>query len=836
MKWLKKCLAGHSKITCSRRSRREEAQISPEPGKKLETPHVVSYIYTGLLAIVGLLTSVMSLEAAPENIIWFDSPATNFIASSPVGNGRLGAMMFGGTNEDRIILNESSVWSGSRQDADRADAAQALPEIRKLLLEGKNVEAQNLVNKSFTCKGPGSAGGAYGCYQVLGNLHLSFFAPETNASVANYRRELNLDTATATVRFERGGVKFQRELFASAPDQVIVVRLSANRRKQISFEARLDRPERFATVADGADGLLMTGQLDNGVDGKGLKYAARLRVLHRGGSTSVDGNVVRVSGADEVTLLIAAATDYEGFAGRQSKNPVEAGRTDLNKAGAQSYKFLRKRHIADYQTYYHRTRLDLDDDEAKTRDWPTPARIEAFKEGADDPGLAALYFNFGRYLLISSSRPGGFPPNLQGIWAEELQTPWTGDWHLDVNVEMNYWPAEVCNLSDLTEPLFALIASLQEPGAKTARAYYNARGWVAHVITNPWGFTAPGEQASWGASNGGSAWLCQHLFDHYRFTLDTNFLRRAYLIMKGSAQFYADMLIEEPKHHWLVVAPVNSPENSFLLPDGRDAAISLGNTVSSQQVRYLFDACIESAKILGDDEDFRQELAAKRDRLPPTQIGPDGRILEWLEPYAEQDRHHRHVSHLWGLYPGNEISRRLTPALAGAARKSLIARGDDSVGWSLAYKIALWARLGDGNHAWTLVRKALNPVTSQEIRYDGGGGIYPNMFDASPPFQIDGNFGATAAMAEMLMQSQDEDGVICLLPALPDNWKNGFVAGLRARGDFQIDLAWKNNRLASATVRSLAGGICRLSYEGKTAEFTMAKGERLKLDNSLQKR
>ena len=326
-----------------------------------------------------------------------------------------------------------------------------------------------------------------------------------------------------------------------------------------------------------------------------------------------------------------------------------------------------------------------------------------------------MYFNFGRYLLISSSRPGGLPPNLQGIWAEEIHTPWNGDWHLDVNVEMNYWPAEVGNLSDLTQPLFALIASLQEPGAKTAHDYYNARGWVAHVITNPWGFTSPGESASWGASSGGSAWLCQHLWDHYLFTQDRQFLQWAYPIMKGAAQFYSDLLIEEPTHHWLVVAPANSPENHFQMADGRQAAICMGPTVMQQLIRYLFGACIESSKILGVDEDFRNELIAKRARLAPTQIGSDGRIMEWPEQYKETEPHHRHVSHLWGLYPGDEISPATTPELAQAARKSLDVRGDDSVGWSLAYKAALWARLGDGNHAWLLVRKALVPVTRQEF-------------------------------------------------------------------------------------------------------------------------
>ncbi|MCM3900300.1 MAG: glycoside hydrolase family 95 protein [Pyrinomonadaceae bacterium] len=791
------------------------------------TKHRALTTTTELLVCAVFCCSVVTASNnAADLLLWFDSPAAQFTQSLPLGNGRLGAMVFGGVAEERIILNESSLWSGSPQDADRPDAAKYLPEIRRLLLEGKNAEAEKLVYEHFTCQGPGSArargkDAQYGSYQTLANLRINFPAGENG--VSRYRRELDLENAIARVQYEQNGVLYSRETFVSAPDQVVVVRLSASKPASINFDASLDRPERFSVSGEGGNSLLMTGQLNNGTDGKGMKHAARLRAFNKGGEVSLDGNSLLVKNANEVVLLVTAATDYIGFAGRRTPDPVAASAVDLSKSATKTFATLVAAHVKDYQHYFNRVSLQLGPANSDVSSKPMPARLQAFAQGTKDPGLAALYFQYGRYLLISSSRPGGLPANLQGIWAEEVQTPWNADWHLNVNVQMNYWPAEVANLTELHQPLFALIDSLQVPGARTAKLYYNARGWVAHVITNPWGFTAPGEGASWGSTTSGSAWLCQHLWDHYLFTRDKAFLKWAYPIMKGSARFYADMLIEEPKHKWLVTAPANSPENGFRLPDGKVAHVVMGPAIDMQLLRYLFEACIESSRILGVDADFRQELTEKKSRLAPTRVGSDGRVMEWLEEYEEAEPTHRHVSHLWGLYPGSEITLRLTPQLSAAARKTLEARGDISTGWSLAYKMNLWARLGDGNRAHLLLSMLLSPVGSRAKEgVTFAGGSYENLFDAHPPFQIDGNFGATAGVGEVLIQSGD--GVVQLLPALPDAWSEGKVTGLRARGGFELDMAWKDGKLTAAMLRSKSGGACRVRYGEKILPLDTRSG------------
>ena len=769
-----------------------------------------------IITLCSLFISKNVLAQQKPLLLWYDKPAKIWEETLPLGNGKLGMTPDGGINRENIVLNDITLWSGGKQDANNYEAYKSLPKIRQLILDGKNDEAQELVNRDFVCKGQGSGGATWGKYQTLGNLQLDYEYPGVkDAKPEIYKRTLSLDKAVATTEFRLNGVKYKREYFCSFDDDVNIIRLTADQPNKLNCNISISRSEK-AILASQSNELLMFGQLDNGTDGKGMKYLSRVSTTLKDGTVTSEGNILKIKNATELIIYVAAETDFkhENFEARVKQA--------LQAAQKKSYSLELANHIANFAKLFNRLKINLGEGEAANL--PTDVRLDHFyKDYKNDVSLSALFFQFGRYLSISSTRVGLLPPNLQGLWANQINTPWNGDYHLDVNVQMNHWAIEPANLSELNLPLAELVRNLIEPGAKTAKAYYNADGWIAHVITNVWGFTEPGESASWGASNAGSGWLCSNLWDHFAYSRDLKYLKSIYPILKGSAAFYQSALVKDPKTGWLVTSPSVSPENTFYLPNGKTASISMGPTIDNQIVRELFNHVITAAKLLKTDAIFSASLQEKLKSIPPVGlISKDGRIQEWLEDYKETDPQHRHISHLYGVYPAGLITPTATPALAEAAKKTLEARGDDGPSWSIAYKQLFWARLQDGNRAFKLFREILKPTLRTDINYGAGGGVYPNMLSAGPPFQIDGNFGASAAIAEMLIQSHD--GFIELLPAIPDAWKNfGEIKGLKARGNFTVDMDWKDGKITNYRIASAVPQKVKLKMNGKLIEIMSSK-------------
>lgn len=766
---------------------------------------------TCIASLVFLLLQVPSPAQGndPAMKLWYNKPASTWNEALPVGNGSLGAMVFGGTARERLQLNEESVWTGSPRWDANPDARRNLPEVRRLLFEGKYAEAEKLAQNgilgSFRRDNASS-------YQTLGDLILNFTNP---GGISNYRRELDISEAVATVTYTSGQTSFRREVFSSAPDQALVMRITADKPGAITFTARISRPGNKALIRASGNLISMSEHVGNG---NGVKMETRLKLLNEGGTVLPGGDSIRIEKANSVLLILTAATDYF------SPDPSARSEERLEKVSARPFADIRKDHVTDYRSYFDRLSIDLGSSDGHY--FTTDARIAAMQNGYDDTDLVELYYQFGRYLLISSSRPGTLPANLQGIWADGLNPPWSADYHININIQMNYWPAEITNLGELVLPFADFIDAMRPNARRTASEVYGLKGIVAHYTTDVWHYTEPLGAVVYGMWPMGIAWSCQNIWDHYLFGGDIEYLRnKAYPVMKESAEFCAGWLVTDPRTGYLVSGPSISPENRFRIPGGEGtASMVMGPTMDHMIIRDLLQNTIQASLILGTDKAFRRKLEKTLEKLTPTRTGSDGRILEWSEELEEPEPGHRHISHLYGLHPGNQITQQQHPELQEAARKTIeyrLAHGGGHTGWSRAWIINFFARLKDGNKACENVYALITKSTLD------------NLFDNHPPFQIDGNFGGTAGITEMLIQSHA--GEVELLPALPEKWGTGYIRGAMARGGFEAEIEWENGELKTATITSRLGNPLKLSCKGLTFMLDATeKGKSYRFNEKLE--
>ena len=802
----------------------------------------IRILFLGIIFLLSFSTFTCTPgKALPERILWYEKPASYFEEALPLGNGRIGTMVYGGVPSEHILLNEETLWAGGPVNPDmNPEAVDYLPKVREALFNGDYPLADKTIRNM--------QGKFSESFLPLGDMFIDF---QHDVGAEEYYRDLDIRNAIATTRYRTGTVLYQREVFVSHPDQLLIIRLSASKAGTLNFTLRCTSQLQHNTRTTPDNKLILQGRApvhaepnyrgdipnaivyDDNPEGKGMRFFVEIRILETDGNLEHSETTVSVHKAKSAVIAVAIATSYNGFdkePGTDGKDPVSQINTWFKRAEGRSIAQLKNAHIQDFRGYFNRVSLSVGENEHKNL--PTDLRLKQYLEGTEDQDLEALYFQFGRYLLISCSRPGGIPANLQGIWNPHMRPPWSSNYTTNINVEMNYWHAEVCNLPEMHEPLLRFIGNLAITGEVTAGTFFGCRGWCCNhnsdiwAMTNPVGDFGQGHPvwANWPMAG---SWFSLHLWEHFAFNRDAKWLRDyAYPLMKGAAQFCLDWLVEGPEGH-LVTAPATSPENLYKTPEGNVGAVSIGTTADMALIKGLFQKIIRASEILQTDAEFRKEIQKALDQLYPYQIGHKGNLQEWYYDWEDQHPQHRHMSHLIGLHPDDQISPLKTPDLAEAIRKSLELRGDGGTGWSKAWKINMWARLQDGNHAHNMLRTHLRYVhPSPETEYSGGG-TYPNLFDAHPPFQIDGNFGGTAGIAEMLLQSHNRE--IHLLPALPDVWTSGYIRGLKARGGYTIDQEWKDGKLVKAVIHPDFDGEAKIRYGDQLKTLNLKSGIKHKL-------